>query len=171
MRPRRLDHHLYIGPQQYFLTICTFERRSHFVETATVTLVHDQFLRTAADFEFAILAYCYMPDHVHLLVEGTAQQSHLPSFVSLAKQRAAFLVKRTLQLRLWQQGYFERVLRDDDDAFNVARYVIQNPVRAGLVQSPGQYPFIGSSILTKEQLIGSCAWNPRERARSPWRRP
>jgi hypothetical protein len=52
-------------------------------------------------------------------------------------------------------------LRADDDTFNVARYVVQNPVRAGLVQSPEQYPFMGSSILSREQLIESCMWKPR----------
>ena len=163
MRPRRLPGYSYTGPQQYFLTLCTFERRRHFVSRATVSIVNEQFLRTATDFEFAILAYCFMPDHLHLLVEGTADHSTLAPFVSLAKQRAGFATRALVLPRLWQTGYFERVLRDDDDAFNVARYVVQNPVRAGLVESPGDYPFTGSSLVTKDQLIGSCQWNPRRR--------
>ena len=77
-----------------------------------------------------------MPDHLHLLVEGTAERSNLPPFVALAKQRAAFVVRRALRRRLWQPGYFERVLRDGDDSFAVARYIVQNPVRAGLIGSP-----------------------------------
>ena len=163
MRPRRLTHYSYTGPQQYFLTICTFERRRHFVSRATVSIVNEQFLRTATDFEFAILAYCFMPDHLHLLVEGVSERSNLPQFVSLGKQRAAFATRELLRPRLWQTGYFERVLRSNDETFNVARYVVQNPVRAGLVRSPDEYPFTGSSILTKEQLIGSCQWNARRR--------
>jgi len=130
-----------------------------------VSSVYEQFARTATQFEFAILAYCFMPDHLHLLSEGVGETSDLPAFVALAKQRAAFVTRVTLATRLWQTGYFERVLRDDDDTFNVARYVVQNPLRAGLVQSPGDYPFMGSSILTREQLIGSCMWKPRERHR------
>jgi putative transposase len=105
-----------------------------------VTLVHDQFLRTAMEFEFAILAYCYMPDHLHLLAEGVGEASSLPASAALAKQRAAFVTRTMLPARLWQKGYFERVLRDEDDTFNVARYVT------------------GSSILTKDQLIGSGMW-------------
>ena len=165
MRPRRLDGFNYTGPQRYFLTICTFERRRHFIEATLVTRVHEQILRTAAEFGSAILAYCFMPDHLHLLVEGTAEHSDLRAFVALAKQRAAFAMRRILANRLWQKGYFERVLRDDDDTFNVARYVVQNPLRAGLVQSPFDYPFMGSSLLSKEQLIGSCMWKSRERHR------
>ena len=102
-----------------------------------------------------------MPDHLHVLAEGLAEGSRLRPFVALAKQRAAFLMRSQRPGRLWQKGYFERVLRDGDDTFNVARYIVQNPVRAGLVRSPDVYPFTGgSSILTKEQLIGSCIWNP-----------
>jgi len=158
MRPRRLDGFDYLGPQRYFLTICTFERRRHFTDGAVVTLVYDQFLRTGTAFEFAILAYCFMPDHLHVLAEATGENSRLQPFAALAKQRAAFVTRSLLRARLWQKGYFERVLRNEDDTFNVARYVVQNPVRAGLVRSPDEYPFTGSSILTKDQLIGSCMW-------------
>ncbi len=165
MRPRRLPGYSYSGPQQYFLTLCTFERRRHFVNGATVSIVNDQFLRTAVDSKFAILAYCFMPDHLHLLVEGMGEESALQPFVSLAKQRSGFAARAFALPRLWQTGYFERVLRGDDDAFNVARYVVQNPVRAGLVRAPDEYPFTGSSILSKDQLIGSCQWNPRQRWR------
>lgn len=132
MRPRRLDHHTYSGPEQYFLTICTFKRFRLFIDGALVGDVHDRLLRTAVDNEFAILAYCYMPDHLHLLVEGLSGTANLRSFVSLAKQHSAFSTRHRVTHRLWQKGYFERVLRDEDDLFNVARYVVQNPVRAGV---------------------------------------
>ena len=165
VRPRRLDHHTYSGPQQYFLTICTFQRFRHFIDGALVADVHERFLRTAVENEFAILAYCYMPDHLHLLVEGLSDTADLPGFVSLAKQHSGYSTRDRVRPRLWQKGYFERVLREDDDAFNVARYVVQNPVRAGLVRSPADYPFTGSTILTREQLIESCMWNPEGRHR------
>ena len=163
MRPKRLRDFPYLGIQRYFLTICTFARRRHFTNAAVVDAVHTAFLRTCADFEFAILAYCYMPDHVHLLVEGLSEASDLSALVATAKQRAAYAGRRLARGRLWQEGYFERVLRDDDDTFNVARYVVNNPVRAGLVASPRDYPFLGSAVLDKDDLIGSCVWSSRRR--------
>jgi REP element-mobilizing transposase RayT len=102
-----------------------------------------------------------MPDHVHLLVEGLADESNFPKFVALAKQRAAHVARSVNAGKLWQQGYFERILREGDDIFDVARYVVQNPVRAGFVRSPSDYPFLGSEVLTQGQLIGSCSWKPR----------
>jgi hypothetical protein len=50
---------------------------------------------------------------------------------------------------LWQEGYFDRVLREEDDVFDVARYVLKNPVRA------------------TDDFIGSCAWSYTRRRGGP----
>ena len=42
---------------------------------------------------------------------------------------------------LWQDGYFDRVLRRDDDSTVVVRYMLENPVRAGLARQPEDHPF------------------------------
>ena len=56
---------------------------------------------------------------------------------------------------LWQRSYFERVLRDDEDVVGVARYLLNNPVRAGLAASPQEYRFIGSLTMEVKDLLGS----------------
>jgi REP element-mobilizing transposase RayT len=101
-----------------------------------------------------------MPDHIHILAEGKAKSADLCMFVNIAKQRSAFVARRWIRGRLWQAGYFDRVLREDDSAFAVARYIVQNPVRAGLVRSPVEYPFCGSSVWSKEELVESTMWRP-----------
>ena len=159
MRPLRLERFQYVGCQRYFLTICTFARRRQFVGAHIVGIAYREFLRTSAEFDFAILAYCFMPDHAHLLVEGTADKADFCRFAAMSKQRSAYYTRLLTSGRLWQPGYFERVLRDEDDTFNVARYVLHNPVRAGLVTSPADYPFLGSAVLAKDDFIGSCMWS------------
>jgi len=69
-RPEHLKAFDYLGLHQYFLTFCTFNRQRHFVESAHVALARTQIARAAGEHCFAITAYCYMPDDVHLLVEG-----------------------------------------------------------------------------------------------------
>lgn len=140
--------------------MCTFERRKYFVSAALVEDVRTQFVRTAHEEAIEILAYCFMPDHVHFLVAGTSDGSDLQRFVSIAKQRSAHVARQRIHGRLWQPGYFDRILRNDDDIVDVARYILANPVRAGLVESPLDYPFIGSSILSTHDLIESCQCNP-----------
>jgi hypothetical protein len=73
----------------------------------------------------------------------------------MVKQRSAGDCAQTHHQRLWQEGYFERVLRESDDGKALARYIIHNPVRAGLVTTPADYRFLGSDVWTLTELLES----------------
>jgi putative transposase len=151
-RPKRLPHVSYVGKARYFLTFCVRDRRAAFEEAELAGSAMTQFLRTATEEWFAILAYCIMPDHAHLLVEGLADDSDLRHFAKLAKQRSGAVHKRKTGQRLWQEGYFERILRDDDSGRDLARYIVNNPVRKGLVASSSDYAHSGSSWTIEELM-------------------
>ena len=154
-RPRRIPGFTYLGPYRYFLTFCTFDRHKTFRDPATVTLVLAQFRRTTQTSAFALLAYCVMPDHVHLLVEGHTAGADLPMFVKRLKQSSGQAYSRRTKQPLWQEGYYDRVLRPADDAKGVARYSVSNPIRAGMVPVPSEYPHVGSDVWSLEELIDS----------------
>ena len=151
--PHRLTADDYRGEHQYFLTICTHRRRNHFRSTWTMELVRLQFLRTSNDENFAVLAYCFMPDHVHAILQGQSERADLARFVRLSKQRSGFLFARETGQRLWQDSYFDRTLRKDEVLPDVVRYLINNPVRAGLVDSPSGYPYWGSAVYSREEIL------------------
>ena len=110
-------------------------------------------LRHAAKRErFALLAYCFMPDHLPLLVEGTDVVSDLQRFVFSAKQSTGYAYRRQKRGRLWQEGYYDHVLRHDESIIAKARYILENPVRAGLVRAVDEYPFSGSDVHSVKQL-------------------
>src|SRR5262245_25056730 len=142
-RPSRLSRHSYVGRAVYFLTFCTYTRLKAFVDADVVASTLEQFRRTAAIEQFAILAYCVMPDHVHLLVRGLATTSNLKSFAKMAKQRSGGIYRRRGGVRLWQEGYFERLLRDEDEAGAIAQYLRENPIRAGLGED---YPHVSDRV-------------------------
>jgi putative transposase len=81
-----------------------------------------------------------MPDHVHLLVEATSDSSDLSRFVQRAKQMSAYHAARVGRPSIWQTGYHERTIRRDEDPRAFARYIVQNPVSAGIVVNPDDYP-------------------------------
>jgi putative transposase len=151
----RLKSFDYLGPYRYFLTICTFGRARVFVEGDRVRLVMVELSRTADDHRFNVIAYCFMPDHVHLLVDGTHEASDFREFVRVFKQRSAFRWKQQHGSALWQRSYFEHVLRDEEDTIGVAKYLLENPVRAGLVERPEEYPYVGSLTVTLKELLYS----------------
>lgn len=86
------------------------------------------------------LAWVLMPDHLHWLVR--LQDLGLSELMRRVKSRSSYAIKRATELegRVWQSGYHDRALRRDEDLLSVARYVVANPLRAGLVNRLGDYP-------------------------------
>ncbi|WP_153110929.1 REP-associated tyrosine transposase [Propionivibrio limicola] len=121
--------------QVYFVTMVCKDRRSHFAGFAAarcaVSALHGDAVAVLAD----TLAFVVMPDHVHwlmLLKEGAG----------LGETVWRFKVKVSLAIggRIWQRGFHDHALRRDEDVVTVARYVVANPMRAGLVRKVGDYP-------------------------------
>jgi len=154
-RPHRLDGFDYTGPHHYFLTFCTRDRAPVFRDSAVCDLVIAQFRRSATKHGFAYLAYCLMPDHAHALVEGRTPDADLRAFVKSAKESSGRAFFRRHGRPLWQEGYYERVLRKEDDTRETARYILANPIRAGLATNPLDYPYLGSDRWTVRELVGS----------------
>src|SRR5262245_11462022 len=112
-RPHRLKTFNYLGCHRYFLTFCTNFRAKLFVDAEVVQLVLSQFLRAANEETFSILAYCFMPDHVHFLVQGDSESSDGRRFIKLGRQYAGYAYSIEYGQKLWQPSGFERVLRND----------------------------------------------------------
>jgi putative transposase len=140
MRPKRLPGFDYRGCHRYFITCCTWKRQLLF-DHAAVSAVRDAMQRTFDERGLVVLAYVFMPDHVHWLLESTTDAPQLSAAMKLARQRAALAFRSQRSGQLWQDGYFERVLRRNEETKSVIRYVLNNPVRAGLVTEPADYPF------------------------------
>ena len=96
-----------------------------------------------------------MPNHVHVLGEGVTERADFCEFVRLFKQTSSFTYGRAHGTVLWQRSYFERVLRADEDSVRIARYILDNPVRAGLADEGLAYPFSGSFTLERKDLVSS----------------
>src|SRR3970282_1207245 len=73
--------------------------------------------------------------------------------IALAKQYSGFHYRAAFGKRLWQRYGFERTLRDAEATGSVARYILENPVKAGLVERVTDYPFVGSAAFTVEQIL------------------
>ena len=102
-----------------------------------------------------------MPDHVHLLLEGTSDDADLREAVRSWKQRTGYDWKQRTGMQLWQPGFHDRVMREGDDTRLVVRYILHNPVRAGLVMDARRYPWSGSSQYTFEELLEHAGdWAP-----------
>jgi len=153
-RPR-LEPDDYAGAVAGLLTFCTSGRRPAFVTAANTERTLRQFLRAGVETHVAIPAYCFMPDHVHLVVQTIDAHGDVAKFARLAKQYAGYVHSKQAADRLWQPSWHDRMLRKSDDLLTVVRYVLQNPIRAGLVRDAREYPYLGSGVMTREALLES----------------
>jgi REP element-mobilizing transposase RayT len=83
---------------------------------------------------YRILAWCLMPNHVHVLFEvmdGRSLSDIVGNWKSFTAHRANARLGRTG--RFWHADYFDRFMRNDEHLSQTIEYVEQNPVKAGLV--------------------------------------
>jgi REP element-mobilizing transposase RayT len=81
-----------------------------------------------------------MPDHWHGLVQLGSSTS-LSSLTRAIKSNTARSLPESISRPVWASGFHDRTVRKDQDLKATARYIIMNPVRAGLVSSPRFYPY------------------------------
>jgi putative transposase len=141
----RLKGFDYRGFFRYFVTICTYNKEWVFKnDLLLVDWLTDILREKSSSFRFKVWAYCFMPDHLHLLIEGKDSNSDMRKFISSYKQSTGFSYKKKTGLPLWQISYYEHVLRKEEDTMNVARYIFNNPVRKELVDDFRKYKSLGS---------------------------
>jgi len=138
----RLKTFDYLGPFAYSLSLVTRDRAPVFTDRGIVDATMDRLTLSCARYGFSLHAYCFMPDHLHLLVSGQ-EGSSLRDFVRHFKQLSGHHYKREHGAQLWQISYYDHVLRKEEDLLAVARYIWDNPVRAGLVQERSEYLYSG----------------------------
>ncbi len=124
----------------YLVTTVVRNREPLFENFWLARLVANE-LRSTTELGFVeSLAWVVMPDHMHWLLiprEGTLQ-----SVMRRAKSRSAISINKMLSRDrpVWQKGYHDRALRSEENLVVMARYVVANPLRAGLVESILDYP-------------------------------
>ena len=94
-----------------------------------------------------------MTDHLHALVQGRQDDSDFRRFVTRFKQSTGFDWKRRTGRTLWQEGYYDRVLREEEADAGVIAYIAENPVEAGLAASCVDYPLFGSTEYSTAHIV------------------
>jgi len=145
-RPPRIQLFANVRPF-YFVTFNTAKRRQILSNEKT----HRAFINFAEiahrDFATSLGRYVLMPDHVHLFVVLPEQDIRLGDWIkSLKSVLSKSLIESGIDKPHWQEGFFDHVLRSSDSYSEKWHYVRQNPVRAGLVYDPEDWPYQGEII-------------------------
>jgi len=127
--------------QVYCITTVTHHRRPLFTDITTARLLVRELRRLHEQGDAVSLAWVVMPDHLHWLIQ-LHECWPLFKVVKTLKARSAITINHHLcqQGSLWQRAYYDHAVRKDEDIRQFARYIVANPLRAGLVQDIGDYP-------------------------------
>ena len=126
----------------YLITTTTLERKKIFDDFAVACAAARCF--EDADFlgDATMLAWVLMPDHAHWLLQ-LGERDSLSRVVNRLKSASARYANRARGLSgtVWAKTFHDHGLRSEEDLQAIARYVVGNPLRAGLVRRVGDYSF------------------------------
>ena len=120
----------------YILTTVTHRRRPLFETSCHAHAVIEALRHVERSGRSRSHAWVVMPDHVHWLME--LKSGTLATCMNIFKSRSSRLIGGE---RLWQRGYHDHALRREESLMAAALYIVGNPLRAGLAQQAGDYPY------------------------------
>ncbi|MGN6237420.1 REP-associated tyrosine transposase [Dyella sp.] len=127
--------------QVYLVTVTTRHRQPTFMDHARARLASQLIHARGTWGDAGLLAWVLMPDHWHGLLE--LGEEPLDRVVARFKAAVAreLHASRLFEGKLWDRSFHDRALRREESLLGVARYIVGNPVRAGLAHSVLAYPY------------------------------
>lgn len=137
----RLPHELYQQSDQPFsITICTTDKNKIFQNEKLAKPIFNNILSGPLSSETELFAVCLMPDHIHFLLSPKNNAS-LVQIIDRWKTFSTNLLHRQgFDGPVWQRSFYDHALRKEEDIKTTSEYIIQNPVRGGLVDKWEEYP-------------------------------
>jgi putative transposase len=134
---------LYLPDVYYFITCVLANRTPVLGDERHMALFRETLREVKKLHPFTMTAYAFLPDHFHLLIFVPAA-TNISNLMKSIKWNFTLNYKTANQIKhpvkLWQRGFWDHVIRDEQDFVNHFHYIHYNPVKHGLVACPVDYP-------------------------------
>ena len=128
----------YVPGGTYFFTLVTFQRRKIFDTPSKLDFLYGVIRQVQRNKPFDLLAYCLLPDHIHLLMELPEEDSDFSIRIREIKRLTTLRMKHETSEsinRIWQDKFWEHTIRDEKDLQTHFDYIHYNPIKHGLMQT------------------------------------
>lgn len=144
-RPLRLKEFDYGNPNYvYFLTICARHLSAPFYDENLAQCVIDSLSFIRENKKIPLYCYCLMPDHLHIALSPSSKSGDVPKILQSFKSYTTKLGwQYGVMGKLWQRNYYDHIARKDEDLLEICKYILDNPVRKGLVEDPNEWKYSG----------------------------
>ena len=155
-KKHRLERSKYIGFVRVSYTICADNKKEIFKNSIICDGLLKILKETLDKNNVKNWIYVFMPDHIHLVIEGLNAESDLWKTIKEFKQKARMRLDKEgfIEARL-QEDYYDHIHREEDDLIEQLVYIAANPVRAGLVEKWDEYKYVGSLHEDLNTLLNS----------------
>ena len=145
--PKRKTIHLhkeiYQGPMIGMATLC-FYQQYDIIKAGFGEKILNQLTAFPEKLDIDIMAFCLMPDHLHLILEIKDSSQNFLDIISYLKRKMVFDLRGLISMKkLWQDRFMDRIIRDERELKKMVRYIFENPVRKKFVNDFRLWPFSG----------------------------
>ena len=142
-RRPRLEGSVYgLSGYAVHLIVHTYRCRPLFANSRGLASLAVQTLGESAEAQaVALLCYCLMPTHLYVVAVAEREGADVRRFITLFKTRMIWATKGQLSSHLWQRSFYDHVIQGRESVAEVCEYVLNNPIRAGLVLKWEEYPY------------------------------
>lgn len=146
----RLPAGFYRGFSSVHWQMALDDRATGWLKLGFHTRFRELLLHTMARYDLICPIYCLMPDHMHLLWMGVSDAANQKVAAKFFRQHVNDLLDRSLPGARFQKQAYDHVLRQHEKGADAVRemawYILQNPVRAGLAKRPEEWPNLGCMV-------------------------
>ncbi len=125
---------------EYFVTICTDQRRVDLTAPDVATLVLAEMSAMTADASWQMRCAVVMPDHIHVLFI-LGERLTLGKCLARLKAKTSPVLAAFTSALMWERDFFDRHIRAEEDRLSLFLYIFLNPYRAGLCARTDRWPW------------------------------
>ena len=149
----RLPKEYYVGEMSAAFTLCLKRDVQAFIKPQIISIFTDILTSVVTEESCIVPVYCFMPDHQHLIITGTYSDSDIWNAIVNYKQKTGFWMSVNKPELRWQKDFYDHIIRTNENIAVQVRYILDNPVRKGLVSFWQEYPFKGSIGCKMEDVL------------------
>ena len=145
-KKHRLDSEIYKGERPISFTFCIKDNNHFFTSNVQFKIFEKILVDELNDFNCSAYVYIFMPDHVHMILAGNDFDANIKKCLEMFKQKTGYSLSKNYPHIKWQKDYYDHILRSKENLDVHIKYILNNPVRAGIVEHWKQYLFKGSTV-------------------------
>ncbi|MCP4161255.1 MAG: transposase, partial [Deltaproteobacteria bacterium] len=146
----------------YFFTVVTHNRRKILTLPENAELLREAFKKVKIKFPFIIDAFILLPDHFHCI--WTLPKNDLDFSTRFRQIKSYFTreYRKRIQnlnisdIKIWQNRFWEHLIRDEEDMITHVEYIHYNPVKHNFVKAPKDWPYSSFHKYARNGLYDNC---------------